>query len=125
MSNNLDWLDWVDKSNLKYVGNDIKKIIRKQRQEEIQKIVDKEKEERRKIFKKYYENNKEKIKEQQKKYKENNKEKIKEYQKKYIEKNKEKLSQKIYCDVCDCWIRRDSKSRHLKSKKHLRNLDKK
>lgn len=62
----------------------------------------------------YYENNKEKINEKHKEYYENNKEKLKEYQKEY-------QKQKITCS-CGSIIRLDSKSRHLKTQKHLASL---
>jgi hypothetical protein len=69
--------------------------------------------------KEYYENNKEKILEYQKEYKkeyrENNKEKILEYQKEY------QKQKKITCS-CGSIIRLDSKSRHLKTQKHLASL---
>jgi len=73
--------------------------------------------------KEYYEKNKEIINEKHKEYYENNKEILSEKYKNYYEKNKEILSQKakkkITCQ-CGCEIRKDSLSKHLKSKKHIK-----
>ena len=54
-------------------------------------------------YKEYYEKNKEKIKEQRKEYRE------------YI---------KLYwqCSDCNCNVKKHNKTRHLKSKKHLKNI---
>ena len=45
----------------------------------------------------------------------------------YRNHNKERISarrkEKIHCDICDCHISRDGFHRHVKSKKHLLNLD--
>jgi hypothetical protein len=57
-------------------------------------------------------NNKESIKEQQKIYRDNNKEKMKLYR-----------SGTIMCE-CGCEIKKHHKSRHFKSNKHLKLLEK-
>jgi hypothetical protein len=83
----------------------------------------------------YYENNKEKIKEyrennkeKMKEYRENNKEKIKEYNKEYSENNKEKINkrqrEKITCE-CGSIITKKCIPRHIKTKKHLKLMQKK
>ena len=90
----LNWLDWIDLKN-----PDLKKIIKKEKK----KLNENKEEEEIKI----------KI--------EKRKQKIIESRKKYYQKNKEK---KILCQVCNCYIRYDGLNRHKKSKKHLRNLDK-
>jgi len=61
-------------------------------------------------IKEYYQDNKEKLREKQKIYDYLNKESIK-------EKRKEYYKNKIVCE-CGSTIRKDSKNRHLKSKKH-------
>tara|TARA_R110000772_G_C13146619_1_gene424542 strand:- start:30 stop:518 length:489 start_codon:yes stop_codon:yes gene_type:complete len=65
--------------------------------------------------------NKEKIKKQTAKYYQKNKEKIKSQATEYKEKNKEKIAaQRSEPYECECGsiIRKDSKSAHIKSKKH-------
>jgi len=86
--------------------------------------------------KKYNEEHKENIKEYQKDYqkiyKKKNKDKIKEYNKKYnkkwIEENKDEISAKkkikYTCMVCGSTLRIADKSRHEKSKKHLKYCEK-
>jgi len=69
-------------------------------------------------MKEYYENNKEQISEQRKEYYENNKEQISEQQKKYQQNNKDKLNAKIICE-CGGKYQRTSKTRHLRTKKHI------
>ena len=94
----LNWLDWIDLKN-----PDLKKIIKKEKK----KLNENKEEEEIKI----------KI--------EKRKQKIIESRKKYYQKNKEKIKKKkILCQVCNCYIRYDGLNRHKKSKKHLRNLDK-
>lgn len=55
-----------------------------------------------------------------------NKDKIKDSRKQYYAKNKDKIEQKCKapytCDVCNITMRRDSRSKHNKTKKHLDNL---
>jgi len=71
----------------------------------------------------HWNKNKENIKERKKEYVEANKEKIKERQKKYVEANKEKINERIKEKFkCECggnyiYI---NKSRHFKTKKHLK-----
>lgn len=64
--------------------------------------------------KQYYEENKDKISEYQK-----------EHNKEYYRENKEKIleykSEKITCKICNCQFRRDKKTKHNRSKKHLNN----
>jgi hypothetical protein len=103
--------------------------------EEVEKVrqeVLKEMKERRRIKhnerqRKYRENNKEKVKETERKYIENNKDKINERRKEYYNKNKDTINEKskdyksreyIKCE-CGSTIRKDQKTRHTKTKKHL------
>jgi len=98
--------------------------------EKIKEYRDNNKERKSNYDKDYYENNKEKIKEKSKEKYENNKEKIKEKKKNYYENNKEKMiekqkeyqSQNWYCSICDKNMIIGSKSKHLKSKKHLSHI---
>ena len=46
----------------------------------------------------------------------------KQYNDNYFNKHKEELLEKIKCPVCDGSYNRTSKSRHLKSKKHLNKM---
>jgi len=39
-------------------------------------------------------------------------------------KKNESAAKKVKCEICDIEIRRDSMSDHIKSKKHLKNLEK-
>jgi len=77
----------------------------------------------REYIKEYHKNNKDKKKAYDKKYYENNKHKIKEYSKEYYENNKHKLNerkrQKFNC-VCDGKYTYTTKSRHMKSIKHIK-----
>jgi adenylate kinase family enzyme len=74
-------------------------------------------------YKIYYETNKESIKDNKKLYYETNKENIKERVNKYNEINKEKLKLQFTCD-CGCKTSKKHKSRHFKSNKHLKLLEK-
>jgi len=69
--------------------------------------------------KKYYQNNSEKIKERTKEYQKDNSEKKKEYAKEYYQNNSEKKKEKTECEFCHSVVRKDSLSRHHKSKKCL------
>jgi hypothetical protein len=73
--------------------------------------------------KEYRDENKEKIKENKKEYYQENKEKIKENKKEYYQENKEKIKEmrheKIACE-CGSQYTYNNKSRHFKSKKHLK-----
>ena len=84
-------------------------------------VVDMEK--RKEIYKEKYQQNKEQLKE----YRIINREKTKERGKKYREKNreilKEKNKEKITC-VCGCIVRKDALARHMRTKKHLDNIEK-
>ncbi len=78
----------------------------------------------------WYQENKDKINKKRKQHREDNKYEINQKSKKYYKQNKEKIKhkinekgkQEIKCDICDLSMRKDSKSRHLKSKKHLKKL---
>lgn len=76
-------------------------------------------------YKNYYDDNKEKIKERMKEWKQDNKDKLKVYRHNYYEKNKEKLLEKInkktYCEICDKEV--SHFTRHITSKKHIKNAD--
>ena len=102
---------------------------REQKNEYNKEYYEDNKEHIREQKKGYYEQNKEKIKEyieqnkeKNKEYYEDNKEHIREKQKEYYEDNKEKLAEKhkekVQCG-CGSEFRKDSLSRHLKTKKHL------
>lgn len=45
----------------------------------------------------------------------------KEYMKEYRIKNKDKLREYIKCEVCDSYYKRENKTHHLKTKKHITN----
>ena len=65
-------------------------------------------------------------KEYHKKYNEQNKVKINENKKKYREKNKDAINEKNKAKIsCECGsiIRKDSLSKHIQSKKHLKNME--
>jgi hypothetical protein len=75
--------------------------------------------------KQYNIDNKNVIKEQQKQYNIDNKVTIKEYQKQYKIANKETIlthkSERIHCEVCQCYHNRSNISQHIKTNKHLIN----
>lgn len=94
---------------------------------------------KKEYFKEYIEQNRDKIREYKKEYREKNKEKIAERSKKYYEKNrkkykkwcdnnKEKIKEykkQLYtCISCNTTIRKDGKTKHNKTKKHINNLNK-
>ena len=74
----------------------------------------------------YYENNKQKVNERRKDYYENNKKKVKQKVKEYYENNKQKVNErrkeKITCE-CGRSVRKDTLSRHKKSKIHLKLME--
>lgn len=74
----------------------------------------------------YYQDNKQKINDNAKQYYQNNLVKMKQAKKAYYESNKDALENirgsKIKCDICNREFRKDSISRHNKSKLHLSNL---
>lgn len=72
--------------------------------------------------KKYREKNKETINEKSKEYRKNNKESISEYQKEYYQENREKLNQKITCE-CGGRYTHQNKAIHLKTKKHIKFVE--
>ena len=80
----------------------------------IRPIISKEENKERK--KQYYEENKEEKKELNKQYREANKEQIK-------ERKKEKGSILKKCEICNCEIRTDYFTKHLKTILHKNNLD--
>ena len=103
----------------------------------------KNKEKIKEYKKQYYQKNKEKIADKDKVYREKNKAKIKERKNKHYESNKEmllkqkneyyyanrdeinkRLKEKITCDVCNSQLARGNYSVHIKSKKHIKNLNK-
>jgi len=73
--------------------------------------------------KKRYQENKEDCKI----YAEENKDKIKEYKAQHYQKNKEKISEKdketMVCEICNAEFRKKRYNRHLKSTKHIKNLE--
>ena len=74
----------------------------------------------------YYDDNKDEILKYQKKYRDNNKDEIKEYQKIYRENNKEEIlkkkGMKITCE-CGSVFRKNDKSQHNKTKKHIKFVE--
>jgi len=72
--------------------------------------------------KEYYKVNKEEIKEYKKEYYKANKEKIRKKNKEYQKVNKEKLREKFICE-CGSILTHQSKSKHLKTKKHLKYIE--
>ena len=68
-------------------------------------------------IKEYRENNKENLKKYEKEYFVNNKESIKKKHKLYRQDNKEKINKNFICE-CGGKYQHQSKSRHIKSKKH-------
>ena len=76
--------------------------------------------------KEHYQANKDLILEHKKEYYQDNKEHILEHNKEYKQTNKEKISEKgkekIICEICNIEITRNSKSRHMKSQKHINNI---
>ncbi len=121
------------------------KKYREENKDKIKKYYEENKEKIKEHSKKYYEENKDKskkyreenqdkIKDYQKKYRQENKDKSKkyreenqdknkDYKKKYREENKDKLKEKILCNTCNCEIRRDGFKNHLKTQKHLKNIN--
>jgi hypothetical protein len=100
-----------------YVKNNVDKI-----KEYHKEYIKNNKEYNKEYKKEYYQNNSEKIKE----YYQNNSEKFKEYRKdnkekdkKYYQKIKEKRKEKVECEFCHSVVRKDSMSRHRKTKKCL------
>jgi len=81
------------------------------------------KEEIKEYIEKYRKDNKEKLNEKCKEYYDNNKEKIQERVKQYFEDNKEKIQEQRKevdcCPTCGTNYQHMSKSRHLKTKKHI------
>lgn len=86
---------------------------------------------------KYYEKNKDKIKEKEKEYRlknrerilrkkkeyrERKKEDIKKYKTNYYKKNKNNMRDKIKCEVCGAFVRKDNYARHCRTKKHQKHL---
>lgn len=75
----------------------------------------------------YREKNKVRLREYEKNYREKNKDKIKERCRLYREKNKDKIKEKsrdkIKCDACDCYLRKDGLSKHKKTLKHKKYLN--
>ena len=73
--------------------------------------------------KEYYEEHAEKLKEYQNTYRVVNTDKVKEHKKEYSKKNAEKISEKkkekVCCDICGTFIRKDGLTRHKKSKSCL------
>jgi len=111
-----EWrIDNLDKIKKNYENN--KEKILEQKKEYRENNRDKIKER----DKKWYENNKEKRLEQSKKNYENNKDKKLEQKKEYYELNKQKIqeriSEKIKCDICGCEISKGYLSKHKKTLK--------
>jgi hypothetical protein len=69
----------------------------------------------------YYEVNKNELLEKNKEYRDQHKDKIKEYNKNNKDKIKEYKQQLIFCECCKIDIKKDKKSRHYKTMKHIKN----
>jgi len=107
------------------------KKYRENNKEKLNEYNKKYRENNNEYHKEYRENNKEKLNEYHKEYRENNKEKLNEYHKEYRENNKEKMKEyyekrkeKITCE-CGSIITKKNLSTHIKSKKHLKLMEKK
>ena len=82
-------------------------------------------------FKLYYQNNLERYHRKQQKYRDNHKEELKERNKVYYQQNKESLlksrsqweKEKTTC-ICGDIVSKGWKSKHQKSQRHLKNMDK-
>jgi hypothetical protein len=76
---------------------------------------------------KYRVDNVEKMREIRRKYEENNKDKVQEYRtqfmREYRKLHPDKFSATICCDVCNITIRKDKKTRHERTKKHIEALN--
>ena len=76
--------------------------------------------------KQYHLDNLETIKEQKKQYNLNNLENIKEKKKQHYNKNREEINEKrkvkVRCDICKYEVRKDNMNKHIKTKKHHKNL---
>jgi gas vesicle protein len=134
LNNNVENLRWVTHTenmrNSDRFRNDIIEVDPVKRRLIISRQYSQDNKEKIKEHtKQYYQDNKEKIKERVKQYKETNKEKIKEQGKQYRENNKEKIAEQkkqyasrlVKCEKCNKEFRRDSLTKHNKSKKHINN----
>jgi hypothetical protein len=143
--------DEIKERSKKYreINNDILKQKKKEYyennkdeiKEHVKEYSEKNKDKIKERGKKYREVNNDVIKQKKKEYSEKNKDKIKEYGKKYREENKNrinerdlkyyyenkqkilnKMAEKVLCDVCNCYVRRNDMARHKKTNKHKNNL---
>lgn len=116
-----------NKDKIKELNKQYKEDNKDKIKEVNKKYYEDNKDKLKELNKQYYQDNKDKIKEQKKQYYEDNKDKIKEHQKQYREQNKYKIKkykkQKVKCDICNSFIRKDSLKRHHKSNKHLKNKE--
>ena len=75
----------------------------------------------------YYKQNQEKILNHKKQYREANIEKFKNKDIQYYNTNKDIINSKksvsFTCNICNCSFRTGEKSRHLKTKKHMKNIN--
>ena len=99
---------------------DNKDKISKYKKEYYKDNEDKISEYQKSYQKQYNKSNKDKLKEYQKEYRGDNKDKRSEYQKQYHKSNKSKK----YCLFCKSWVRKKPSryNKHIKCKKHLKNL---
>jgi len=100
-----------------------KEKIAEQHKEYYQDNKDKMNEYSKEYCKDYYVNNKDKLDNNAKEYYYENKTKVQDYQKKYREKNKHKIYQRITCK-CGCVVSKINLNVHMKSKKHIRLIEK-
>lgn len=73
-------------------------------------------------IKNYYEEHREERLQAMKDYKKQNKVKISEYNQLYYRANKDKYKTTKRCEVCDCVMSSLSFNRHVKSKRHQKNI---
>jgi hypothetical protein len=115
----------INEKNKEYRENNKEKINEKNKEyrennkEKLNEYNKEYRENNNEYHKEYRENNKEKLKE----YRENNKEKRNEKSKEYYLNNKEKINKKITCE-CGSIITKNNLSTHIKSKKHLKLMEK-
>jgi len=128
----------IKEQNKQYRNKDKIKQYHEQNKEKMKEYQLHNKDNIKQYQSQYYHQNKEKLKEYQRQYKlqnndkfiqyyEKNKENLKEYQRQYQLQNKDKIKQyheqnKVRCDACKYECIKHNMIKHLKSKKHLKNI---
>jgi len=106
--------------------NEYGKVYREEHKDQMKKYRDDNKDKKKEYDKEYSEENKEKIKEYKKEYRELNQEQIKQQKKEYYKVNQQKIKEKNNKKFdCECGGKYtfSNKTRHLKSKKHLKYIE--